>query len=138
MLVMLWSNVWLILLPLISFVFRLLKYAIEWVQWFVTSGYQEVASQELESVRVWCEQRLEVLLPTPFRGVISMLLKGDNRVQFQQQCYQQIYEANVDLQERFYVEVCCCHCRKSVDYIFNSCNIILHVLLFQRLNTSSN
>lgn len=79
-LVMLWSNVWLILLPLISFAFRLIKYIAEWIRWFVTTGYQERFSDELEPAREWLGQRLDVIIPMPVRGMIKFVLKGDNKV----------------------------------------------------------
>lgn len=81
-LVMLWSNVWLILLPLISFAFRLLKYVSNWLQWFITTGYQEKFSEELAPIRTWCGQRLDVILPAPIRGMTKFILKGDNKVSY--------------------------------------------------------
>ena len=79
-LVMLWSNVWLILLPLISFAFRLVKYIANWLQWFITTGCQEKFSDELEPIKTWCGQRLDVIVPTPIRGMTKFILKGDNKV----------------------------------------------------------
>ena len=78
---LLWSNVWLFLLPLISLAFKLVKMLVEWV-WSATNRYREklLQSEEIEPMRQWCMQRLDVMVPAPVRGMVKFMLKGDNKV----------------------------------------------------------
>lgn len=80
-LVLLWSNEWLLLLPLISLAYRVVKKFVKWL-WMAACGYKEkmYSREELEPIRVWCMQRLDVIVPSPVRGMTRFMQKGDTRV----------------------------------------------------------
>ncbi|XP_067931613.1 transmembrane protein 245-like [Watersipora subatra] len=79
--VLLWKNMWLLLIPLISFAFRLVKMAVERV-WLATAVYRDwlFRSEEMEAMRTWWLQRIDVIVPAPIRGLTQFMLKGDKKV----------------------------------------------------------
>lgn len=81
-LVIVWSNVRLILLPFIAFLYRLIKYLALKLRRFLFVDCYVKYKTGIESVNAYVRQRLEVIVPAPIRAITSVILRGDNKVCF--------------------------------------------------------